>query len=503
MKSSAAEIFDSGEISLADDQPEAKRRGRRALALMLAIYLVTFIYYYPPIYGIEDEVGFINQAVLWSQGAISAEGAAIKNSREFNDLLLFKGRHVVWRNPGRSLLLLPFLKFFGFGSIFLTGALIHIALVIAAAAILERLSLSAAWAVLVLCHPTLALYSRTILADEAGGLFLTLAVLLMLSGLKRRAIWAGVLIGAAALMRYQTAIVLPFFALALWVIKRRRESLECLAAGSGIGALIICYNLYLFGNISGNVGQGFFSLAFIPRNLLFYVSALCVVYPLMLLAPLFDTSFIRPLVCAIGMSLLALLLPYYFYDRGVSTAQTLVLGLRLLAPALPIWIVSYAFVCDKFLLAHLKKVLPVGYRAITVIVCAALLFSVIVIFRLHQAHLKSLASARREIIEKVPPGSLVIANSTVIKLFSTLDPSLPSYRFERYDFEGNPVDQTSVIKAEKKIWYLVLLSKDGSVYLPNLLQRYMDAYHLIAVPTRAQGMVIYSSPATMLTSSEE
>src|SRR5690242_5347795 len=85
---------------------ESPRSDRAALLFWMLGYAVLFLVYYPPIAGIEDEAGFVNQALVWSRGAISSEGAGL---HELFDFTLVNGRHVAQRHPGRSLLALPFL----------------------------------------------------------------------------------------------------------------------------------------------------------------------------------------------------------------------------------------------------------------------------------------------------------------------------------------------------------------------------------------------------------
>jgi len=53
------------------------RRDWAALAALMLAYAGLFAAYYPPLPGIEDEVGFVNQPLVWSRGAISAEGAGL------------------------------------------------------------------------------------------------------------------------------------------------------------------------------------------------------------------------------------------------------------------------------------------------------------------------------------------------------------------------------------------------------------------------------------------
>jgi hypothetical protein len=70
-----------------------------ALAALMLAYAALFVAYYPPLPGIEDEIGFVNQALVWSRGAISAEGAGLSDLADFVPVA---GRHVAARHPGRS-----------------------------------------------------------------------------------------------------------------------------------------------------------------------------------------------------------------------------------------------------------------------------------------------------------------------------------------------------------------------------------------------------------------
>ena len=78
----------------------SRSRDWAALVALMLGYIALFLTYYPPLAGIEDEVGFINQTLVWSRGAVSAEGAGYTDLADFG---LIKGRHVAMRHPGRSL----------------------------------------------------------------------------------------------------------------------------------------------------------------------------------------------------------------------------------------------------------------------------------------------------------------------------------------------------------------------------------------------------------------
>src|SRR4051812_48628554 len=150
-----------------------------ALRALMWGYAGLFAAYYPPLSAIEDEAGFVNQALVWSRGAVSAEGAGLPA-----DLVDFgegAGPHVATRHPGRALLAWPVLVLGGVRAPFASGLLLHLARPAMGGALLARLGRSPLWAALLLLHPTLALYSRTIMADGAAGTGLLLAALAVAS----------------------------------------------------------------------------------------------------------------------------------------------------------------------------------------------------------------------------------------------------------------------------------------------------------------------------------
>jgi len=109
---------------------------------MLA-YAALFVAYYPPLSGIEDEVGYVNQALVWSRGALSAEGAGLPGLADFEQ---FGDRHYALRHPGRSLLALPFLALGGVRAAYASGLALHLATVALGAVALARLGRSPLWA---------------------------------------------------------------------------------------------------------------------------------------------------------------------------------------------------------------------------------------------------------------------------------------------------------------------------------------------------------------------
>jgi hypothetical protein len=461
------------------------------LLLCIVGYLLLFAIYYPPISAIEDEVGFVNQAIVWSRGSISAESAGYTTMLDF---VKINGRSVPWRNPGRSLIILPFIVAGGVRSVFITGALIHIAITLVAALIHQTLGQSPLWALLLLYHPTLGVYSRTIMGDAPAALCLLLCVFVILRSLSP-GFAAGLLLGVGALMRYHVLVVLPFLAAALWfdafLPHPRLESLKFGLSGTAIAVTIGLYNLRLYGSVFGVTEQGYFSARFFLPNLLFYSAALLTIWPGMLAAPLFNYNSISRLAQATCFPILFLFALYYFHDRGSSWLENIILGQRLIQCILPIWIVTYSCAISRTVLPvfrhRLRQFVPGVTAAAILVLVAAQWYT----FATHQNHLQLLRAVREEIITHVPPGATIVGNYMVQKLFGIADPRLPSYSWIRLDTVIN--DPQTFWQSEARPWYCSTVPKGASDESLKDLPRFVDRYRLDPIPTHAPGLRLYSA----------
>lgn len=484
---------------MSDDAPPllSLRAQWSLLAALIAVYLLSFAAFYPPTHAIEDEVGFLNQAIVWSSGSLSAEGAGFESLADFLEV---KGRHVGWRNPGRSLLTIPFLAAGGYGAVFVSGALLHVLLTLLSAGCLRRLGHGPLGAALVLAHPTLALYSRTIMADALGGLFLLVAFYLLLRG-ERGGLRAGIAVGFAAVSRYQLGLVLPFLALALWFDRRqtdpKREAIACLAGGGAVGSLLIVYNLWAFGHILGITWQGAFGPGFVAGNALHYGLVLAVLWPGMLLAPLLLGA--RPwrgIAWALTLPVLVLLLGYYWYDQSGAWWRTVVLGQRLLQPALPVWIVLYVIVLtDRCLPLARERIPDAASRAAVVVVCAALAVGGVTLAQRHQRHLREMARVQRAVEANLPTGALFAANRTLSKLVEVPRPDRPRYRVRLYEYRGGVLLDPETVAAVRQEWFLGHLAKPGQTP-PPLLGALATRYHAERIPVPVEGLWLYRVPVS-------
>lgn len=456
----------------------------------MAVYLSLFAVYYPPLSAIEDEIGFVNQAIVWSKGAISAEAAGY---RALPDFIEIKGRTVAWRNPGRSLIILPFVAAGGLRSAFVTGALIHLSTTLLAALLHETLGQSPLWAILVLCHPTLSIYSRTIMGDTPAGLFVLGSVLIILSR-PTPGFWAGTLLGLGMLMRYHVVMVLPFVAAVMWrdagIKQHKVEALKFLVAGSMTAAFLGLYNLSLYGSVWGVTAQGYFSWRFFAPHMVFYSLALLLIWPGMLFAPLLDRERISLLARSTCFPVILLFCFYYFHDRGASWAEDVVLGQRLIQCVLPVWIVAYASVISRRILPWFSSLTPGLSPAAIALGIVTLVVAQGFAFQRHQDHLERLRAVREEVATTVPAGATIVANYMVQKLFGIADPRLPRYSWIRLDSAVQEPNRALLHVGQE--WYLGVLPKGPDDEALKQLPEFLKRHDLRLIPTHTPGLLLYS-----------
>lgn len=416
------------------------------LAAGILLYLGLFLAFYPVIAGIEDEQGFVNQAIFWSRGALSAEEAGVPVT--LGDLVEVGGRHLPARHPGRSLVALPFYLVGGYRGLFLSGAFLHVGLTLLAAAVCRRMGLSAAWALLVLFHPTLLIYSRTVMADAAAGTGLLLSVLAFAgqrSPVRRDLILAGLGVGLAATMRHHAAAALPVVTAAAWWLCGSWRASAVVVAASAIGAApLIVFNLVAYGSVFDpfSAGRGAFGLQYLREQLPFYAEAMSLFWPGMFIAPTIVRGPVRLVAGGICVTFLVLLGCYYFHDTGGSRLQTDIIGLRLMQVALPAWIVAYAAVLARLgswaamrLDHHPLKDSRVGLGLAWAGVATGAVLTT-VIFVIHQQRLEDLDARRREVLRLTPEGGFVLYEGVVSKLMGIYRDDQPAYRFQPVTFLG-------------------------------------------------------------------
>jgi hypothetical protein len=373
-----------------------------------------------------------------------------------------------------------------------------------AALLLSRLGRSPLWAVLLLLHPTLAIYSRTIMADAAAGTGLLLAAFALTSASPLAGPGAGLAVGLAASMRYHAALALPIVAAAFILPRGRprpwRDALLCLLAGGFAGGLIVLYNLAVYHAptepFTGR--RGYFSTSFFVPHASYYAAALMTVWPAMLLAPGLDRSPLRWLVRGVCGLFLGFLTLYYFHDRAPNWLGTVVVGQRLLQVALPLWIVSYAGVLDDWLVGPVRRRLGDRiFLGLAGLACVGLLGGIGLIFDRHQCHLNGLLEARHAVIASVPEGSLILYDGSFLKLVG-IPAGIPSYRLRQLTYLDRPAEDPRRLFAdldrECPPWYLAVLRKVPGGPTTGFAREVIGRYALERLPDRSPLLSLYVRP---------
>jgi hypothetical protein len=385
-------------------------------------------------------------------------------------------------------------------AVFASGLLLHLATTAIAAVLLARLGHSPLWAALLLFHPTLAIYSRTVLGDEAAGTGLLLAALALTSTRPSAGVLAGLAVGGAALMRYHAGLVLPIVAATFLFLPNRthpkRDALLCLLAGGALGALLVSYNLWLYGNPveAHSNSHGSFGLQYFEAQAPYYVCALMAFWPAMLLAPLFDRSRLRWMIRGVCGFFFVFLSFYYFHDKTNRWIETLIVGQRLLQVALPLWITSYACVVDDWVAGPLRRWLGRrGWAGLVALVCAGLLAATGLIFRKHQDHLNRLCVIRDVAAATIPPGSKVIYDGPFLTIFG-IPSGLPPYRWRPLLFQYAVMDKMWQIDEERQPWYLALAPKWPGEPMHAAARALVDEYQMEPLVSRADVSIYVGRP---------
>jgi hypothetical protein len=265
-----------------------------------------------------------------------------------------------------------------------------------------------------------------------------------------------------------------------------------------VGAVLVAYNLSVYGTPGEPFTRQrgvFLSEVFWP-HLAFYAGALMVIWPGMLLAPLFDRSPLRWLTRGAIAVFLGPLLFYYFHDRAPGWFATAVLGQRLIQVALPLWVVGYAGVVDDSLARPLRKRLgETAWRGLVALACLVLVAGTGMMFDRHQAHLRALRQGRDAVVARVPAGSLIVYSGAFQKLVGT-PVGIPTYRLHALDWMySQPIDPPEKVDrflaGERGPWYLAVLRREPGEPLTEYIRDVISRHHLREIPLGSPVVSLY------------
>ncbi|MHC5543089.1 hypothetical protein ACYOEI_33115, partial [Singulisphaera rosea] len=277
-----------------------------------------------------------------------------------------------------------------------------------------------------------------------------------------------------------------------------RDAILCVVTAAACGSLIVGYNFVVYGTATEPFtgGRGTFQLDVFVPHLVFYSTALAVLWPGMIVAPVLDRSRLRWMVRGLCGVFFGFLTFYYFHDSGSSWAETLVVGQRLLQVALPIWIVSYAGVLDDWIVTPIRRALGGRvWNALVVVSCVVLLGAIGVVFKKHQGHLRTLLEAREAVVANVPPNSLIVYAGAFFKLVD-LPGETPAYRIRELMYQDRPKEDPKILMEdlgrETDSWYLAALGhRNRAETLSDYPRSLVERFAMVEVPTHSSSLLLY------------
>jgi hypothetical protein len=390
----------------------------RTWSLVIAgflLFTVIFFTYYPPTYAIVDESSYLSTAYALQRGTFYYDEAGINQEHVSQRV----GTHQVSRYPpGNPLLLLPF-TIIVWRLAFVRGWLLAglgLGLIIL---ILRHYRLPEPFALLFLLHPTVLLYSRTVMSDLPAAIAILFGVYLCL---KKKPLASGMVLGLSAAIRYPNLIV-PAVLFILALIRKENRNAGSLLAGVIVGVCpLLIYNRIIFGTFWGSaIGYGVtFSLNSLPRTLLAFILSLITVYPLMLIGAFFWKNRDRWFFLAPAMVTMLFYGFQGYFDQPVNLLAGLVMNLRYLLPVIPLFLIPYIGFLNR------GRWPP---RLLSPAIGLLLILSVI-LSRQHQRFLDRNVEHQRELYRNTPDAGIVICNKDVYELINPYVRYVPWFPFE-------------------------------------------------------------------------
>ncbi len=308
-------------------------------------------------------------------------------------------------------------------------------------AILSHYNLPSYYALLFLLHPSITLYSRTIMSDLPATIFCLAG---LLTFIKKKYLAAGIIFGISIAIRYPLLLI-PFSLCIMFFLKKDFINAIKFLIGVIIGlSPLLIYHIAIFNIITGPIGANIigFSIKNLPIMFLQFFLSINIVYPLMLISS-FKTKldekwyFIFPaLIFIIFFSL------QYYIDAGKNFFETIIRGQRYMLPVIPFLIIPYSEVLERTKV--LKKFLP--------ILIIILIFINIVISAKHQRFLIKQTYYQNKLYEYTKEADVIVCNKDIYEL---INPFIKSIKWESFEFEGKMIN-VDMFEHNQKIYFACL-----------------------------------------------
>ena len=451
-----------------EDVLKDERRQVRLICLSgAALLFVLLVVFYPCSTSSIDETRYLSASRYFLQGkAFDRDSSAWFWKPRRGDEVLDRALNAL--SPLFSVILMPFVMA-GWRSTFVLGVTAHVLGFIGMVRLLQWRGLSPVWAFLYLLYPPFVLYSRTVMIDVPAASLVVL-VLVLLHRPEPNYFHVGLAMGFMVLLKVSTfPIVLAFFGLMfvqdVWSAARsgmfrqrikHSRWLPMAFGGLPFAAILLLSNVFLFNSLFGSayVGReaGMFGFRYLPRNLPFYAGSLMLMYPFMLVSPVFMKGAHAWEFKVSCLVVILLFSSYYFIDEGNTWYEMIIRGQRFMLIAMPLFIVAYAEMLTRLAYTRFRekllRVAMVGMILVLIPVGA-------VIAGKHRDFTIDQAERSRQLSAVLPRGATVVPGSMVVKyLNAAVRPDLRIVRLARVKF------LPYVLEPENLPAYLVLVSAD-------------------------------------------
>ncbi|MEJ2354626.1 MAG: hypothetical protein P8Y62_01785 [candidate division WOR-3 bacterium] len=421
---------------------------KKFFILFIILQVAVIFLFYPDFYGIYDEDLYLTATHAMQNGSFFYEKSGV-DAPLLGAVEGTKGAVSIYP-PGNSVLLLPFTVIhWKLG--FLKNILLYIGSFLLFISILRKLKIDPMYSLVFLLHPTIVLFSRTLMSDIPSMFFLLVGVLLLLD---KKNLGAGFSLGFLLLLRYPNVILIIGIFGALLYRKEYKKSLRLLPGIVFFSFALFGYVMHVYGSILGPFavdGARSFGFSYFIYNFPYYLLSLNVLFPGMLLIAIFFGFKNKKSFLFIIPSLLIIIFYsfYYYIDGGSNIIEKLVKGQRFMIPVIPLLLIPYLqfFHNRKFM----KKVFVFVVPLLFIFACG--------IHYKHYEFVKKEKILSQTVRENIGDSDVVICNSDTDELFNPYFSNVKLIELSEID-----KDKLDFLRKNYNISFIFVELKRGRLY---------------------------------------
>ncbi len=429
------------------------------IIFFLSIFYIFFLFFlfYPPFYSIMDECDYLTTSYTLKKGTFFLDKAGIYPTTA----TVIGEKHMFSKfPPGNSILLFPFTSInWRFG--FLVNFILYLLTFFIFLQILTILNIPYYFSILLLLHPSLVLYSRTMMSDIPSMFFILSGIYLIM---REKYFLSGLFLGYSLLLRYSNAVII--FGILLGYIILKRKAIFSILLGILIFLVIqAIYNIFvmegLFAPFYLPTGAGGHSLGYLKKSGLYYILALNLIYPLMLLIFFSSLKQKKYIILSLPTLLNIFFFSFYYYiDKGNTFYETLIKGQRFMIPVLPLLIIIYSDFIKK--IRYVKHFLFLS--SILLLIISFLISLKLYNFQKEKLLLKDI------VYNNTIESDIVICNGEVGKL---INPFFGNKKWKDYSIYGKLIIKKDDFKDYKNIYLCFIDSgkegKEKEIFFDSVL----------------------------------